>query len=348
MSDQPRLMLCFLTSDEAEIRLALDYWNWDTTGDGWQSTVLEVATRANMDHQWMAQSVRQIAEAYDLSFHCVECGRPKFLKSRVAIRRDTAVYSCGKCLDAEAERLLQDERDLERQRADEIDAAIRFEIDRDEPFDYSRIDYFNAMLVYSLMFASDPACETGKLGFPSRLSWCSTDVLSGQLLSRLHRLGILLFDRGTPSDALETADLKDGYFPLRVKWRFARDAQGASFGSVFRQVGSLIDLRKWHNGYQFAVRDLWWMLAFDDASNWLNQQLAVRGLHYQQGEKRDESLRQALTSFSIPQVRNLTWRVAKDAADLSVRRDFHRKHALNTIPGSLIRIRDRALGVCLE
>ena len=49
-----------------------------------------------------------------------------------------------------------------------------------------------------------------------------------------------------------------------------------------------------------------------------------------------------LGKYSVPQVRNLIWRVVKSAAALSAKREYSAKHALNTIPSNLIRYCDRA------
>jgi hypothetical protein len=53
--------------------------------------------------------------------------------------------------------------------------------------------------------------------------------------------------------------------------------------------------------------------------------------------------RYCLQHFSIPKLRYLIWKVAKDTAAYAARRDVHRRQAMNSIPGSVIRVCDRAL-----
>jgi hypothetical protein len=51
----------------------------------------------------------------------------------------------------------------------------------------------------------------------------------------------------------------------------------------------------------------------------------------------------ALEHFSIPKVRREITNVVKNAAALSRHRDYVKRHALNTIPGTLINYVDRAV-----
>ncbi len=194
------------------------------------------------------------------------------------------------------------------------------------------------------MLASDEACELGTFSDSQRLHLCPSNSLSGDLLGRLRDSGLLFFSSDTPPRAIQ---IEDGgrwsYFPHMITWRLAPDAGGASFPQLMTRLGVLIDSRENIPGYYEAVEDLWNMLAFDDVSSYLSEQVSTFRLsEYRRGPKTDEALRYALERFSIPQVRRLIMSVVKNAAALSMSRDFNRRHAMNTIPGSLMRWADRA------
>jgi len=211
--------------------------------------------------------------------------------------------------------------------------------------EYTSIEYFDAVVLYAIMLASDEACEKGAFDDAYRLHLCPGENLTRELLNRLFSKNILQFSPDTPPAAIVlNEDERWRYKPYEVRWRISPDAGGATFPQIFAEIGNLIDLRSEHPSYEQCVADLWWSVGFNDALNFLNQEIATyRISDYRKGPKTDEALRYALERFSIPQVRRQIRSVVKNAAELSVSRDFNRRHALNTIPGNLISYVDRAL-----
>jgi len=106
----------------------------------------------------------------------------------------------------------------------------------------------------------------------------------------------------------------------------------------------MLDAREDDPGYYEAVDELWWKLGYDDALQYLEQEVDNYRLpDVQVGPKTEGAIRHALENFSIPQCRREITNVVKNAAALSQHRDFARRHALNTIPGNLINYVDRAI-----
>jgi hypothetical protein len=242
----------------------------------------------------------------------------------------------------ERERLrkIEEESNLRTKQASLLQRLIA----QDGMIDYSNMDYFDAVLVYAIMLVSDDACEMGKFGDAYRLHLCPSDGMSQRLLARLFNKGILLFAAGTPFTAIEIGDddQKWSYDPYKITWRFARDANGLTFTQVFTDLGRLIDLRDSHSSYQQCVADLWWNLGFDDALQFLRQEVTTYRIgDYPIGPKTEAALRHALEKYSIPQVRRAI-RYVGEKAVVANARGFNRRHALNTIPGNLINHVDRA------
>ena len=343
------MLLCFLSSSQSEIELALEYWRLDPEG-GWKTTVQEIAERSGKPKHRIPELARRAAVAYDLCVRCTDCRTPRAISSRGDVTyRDWngAGYLCDRCRSGrqEAARLKEDEnKRTEHERLYRIVQAASRE---DAVFDYAGIGYLDAVVAYAIMLSSDSAVATGVVGNPYELPICPSNSLLSSLLGRLFANGILVLRHDTPVEAIDP-ESRDGerfsYYPLKVRWQFALSVGGESFSSIFRLIGSVIDMRVDHPEYDHAVAELWWMLGMDDALQYLEQELGTYRLSgFVAREKMREAVLYALNRFSIPRLRYLLFRIAKNTAALASRRDFTRQHALNTIPGSLIRDCDRAL-----
>ena len=345
-----RILLCFLTSDPAEVNLALEYWAVDSEGR-WLTTVQAISERLGKPKHKITESIRGTVIAYDMRVRCSSCRGPRALNSRTDMSRAGWYNPSGLCNDCRARRE-QEQRDADgrKQRAAQERSAkiVETNAGRETAFDYDSISYLDAILAYVVMLYSDSAVTCGLVGNPAQLALCSDSLLS-DLLGRLFRNGILTIGADTPLDAIQP-DIEGkldrfSYYPLKVKWQFAQSESGESFSEIFRQLGFTVDMRAEHPEYVEAVSELWWMTALDSSVQYLREELdKYHGLSdFSVGEKMNEALTYALNRFSIPRLRYLLYRIAKNTAALSSRRDFNRRHALNTIPGNLIRDCDRAL-----
>jgi hypothetical protein len=348
MFEKLQICLCFEATDQAEIQIALEYWAFDRES-GWQLTVKQIADRVGERKHRIADRVRSAATAFNLDVRCELCGAPLPVSSRsdVQVSRYMATYVCEACRHAraEAERLKQQEQnESERKRLASVLNVLTADV---SPFEYSELDYFDAVVAYAIMMHSDSAIVNGTIEDPYQLALCPSDSLFSKLLARLFDDGVLKFAKKTDVNALSgdtEGPERISYFPLKVSWQFAVPLKGSGFSILFRQIGAFIDEKEQHPGYREAVRRLWWMLAEADAEQYLRRELETYRLSgFVVGQKMREALQYGLSRFSIPKLRTLLWRVAKNAAALSARRDYTRQHALNTIPGNLIRDCDRAI-----
>jgi hypothetical protein len=347
ITEPANIILCFQTGDGAAIDLALQYWELNREGQ-WSRTVKEIADSFGERKHTIANLVRHAAVAYDLSSRCASCLTPRELPSRAeAAHSIWSTYVCAGCREAQAsaQRLKEEEKArLERERRAGIVRAISNE---HVIFDYHSIGYFEAVVAYAIMLCSDSAVVNGVVGSPYNLALSPSNTLLTTLLGHLFNMGVLTFRNDTSFDAIDPtseSETQFSYYPLKVNWQFARAANGDSFSMTFKHIGSIIDEKVEHPGYHEALAQLWWMLGSADALLYLEDQLSLYRLSgLVVGDKLKEAIAYGLKLFSIPQLRYLLYRVAKNAAALSTRRDFNKPHALNTIPGSLIRDCDRAV-----
>ena len=345
MSNPTRPFLCFKTAHPA---LALDYWDGEYNAGkwGWALSVEAVAQRHQVKKTEVPAFAAQTAVAVDTARRCGDCLVPQVLTSRSAFstpRPDG--YVCSDCADrkklAVAQKRYQEENDRQLSRRKHIEELAA----RNRSYKYSDISYANAILVFGIMLASDDACELGRFSDTAGLHLCPTTALSGKVLGGLFDAGILRISETThPESVLRNEDGSWSYYPHRVNWEFAADAEGRSFPAVMSLMGAIVDLRDEDPGYSQAVSDLWWKLGYDDAVRHLEDEAEAYSLpDIRMGPKTKEAIQHALTFLSIPQVRREITRVIKNAAALSNHRDFSRRHALNTFPGTLISFVDRAV-----
>jgi hypothetical protein len=342
MIEAKRVLLKFLTDDPQQKDLVADYWHgYDHSGTWkWTDTVQNIASKYGVAEHQVASAVRPLARAFDLSIVCSVCGMPRELNSRTDLTSTWNYYgefTCQKCRAAQQ----MAEFELKQKKEAAIaarKAMILAQISSQECIaNYSSLDYREAVLMYSIMLASDEACETGVFREAYRLNLASSDDLSRRMLASLKKQGLLALDSHTSPSLLTLQDQETLSFdPLKVTWRLARDADGRTFPAAFKELGTTVDLRQEHPSYEQTVADLWWELALDDAKKYLADEVATyRISDYRFGPKSEEAIRHALERYSIPQVRRHIKKVVEKASALSNRHDFNRRHALNTIPGNL-------------
>lgn len=341
----------FLCFEEAYLeyrQIALDYWSGGVV-DGrfkWSASVEDISELHGVPKKDVPKLVKLAAIAVNPSIRCHGCHSPQELSSRSTFT--AKVYGdhlCTSCLQARNRARLEKQAQEEGQRFSTLREIVINASQRNQTFCYDDIQYADAVIAFAVMLASDEACEEGRFRQSDGLNLCTTSTLSGTLLGRLFNRGILGMEETTPPQAIELG--KEGgwsYFPHRIHWKFARDSNGRSFPSVMKLLGEIIDAREDDPEYEQAVAELWRMLAYDDALDHVAQEVdSYRLPDVRVGPKTEEAVLHALEHFSIPQVRREITNVVKNAAALSQRRDFVKRHALNTIPGSLISYVDRAV-----
>lgn len=349
MLDSGNIMLCFLSGEQNAIDIASQYWACDSQRH-WLKTVQEIADNFGIRKHKVPDRVRRFALAFDLNERCAQCYAPRLLTTRgdaMQARCYTLNFVCEECraTQAEATRLATEEKNrAEKERLGNIFQRLREEV-RD--FDYTTIGYLDAIVAYAIMLASETAISNGRVGDPHHLMICPSDSLLADLLGRLRNHRILVFANDTPITAISPESVLGGrvsYFPLMVSWQFAPPTGGNSFADVFREIGHVVEMRTEHPEFLDSVSELWWMLSEDEAIRYLREQLSTYQLtDLQVGDKLSEAITYALSRFSIPKLRYLLQRVAKNAAAFSTRTGITRRHALNIIPGNIIRDCDRAL-----
>jgi hypothetical protein len=341
-----KLLLQFMKEDELSVKFASEYWERDNDG-AWVHTVKNISERWQYPVHQIPSLVKGIAIAFHPEVHCAICKNPMEIVSRADYKAALERYrpTCSRCVESAETR--QNNEAAERAK-DIKEARNRIWLEqtsRHKRYDYSGLHYAEAILAFSLYLGSEVNEETGEFRLPESPSLGPSKEILWNTLSKLHDAEILEFGKNTPLNAFDpgTTSSTFSYYYARVSWQFALPETTGSFSSLFREISEVIDLREEDESYDEAVSEIWWQIGLSDAQRHLDQELEKYGLSIQPGDKLREAFRYALSNFSIPQVRNLIWRVVKNAAAYSAQKGIYRQQAVNTVPNALVRLCDRAL-----
>jgi hypothetical protein len=340
------VLLQFKKEDELSVKFASEYWECDKDG-AWLHTVKNISERWQYPVHQIARLVEDIAIAFHPEVECAICKKPMEIASRADYKAALERYrpTCRRC-EEHAEARQKSEAEEQVKSINEARNKIWLQqTSRHRPYDYGRLSYVEAMLAFSLYIGSELNEETGEFRLSESPSFGPSKEDLWNTLSKFHDAEILEFGENTPLNAFDpgTDPSTFSYYYARVSWQFALPETTRSFSSLFREISGVVDLREEDESYHEAVSEIWWQIGFSDAQRHLDKELEKYGLSIQSGDKLREAFRYALSNFSIPQVRNLIWRVVKNAAAYSAQKGIYKQQAVNTIPNALIKLCDRAL-----
>lgn len=212
----------------------------------------------------------------------------------------------------------------------------------DPGIDYQDLEY-SAIIRAFAIFASSECDDDGNLRFTGTPAFSSKPTALKDTLKKLYDEGVLLIGKGTPLTAFVPGDSVDSfeYYPGRIIWRFATLNECANFPMVGRELSHYLDNPASDSDLWNSVSEIWWEVGYAEAFRYLNEQLEKYGLQVKEGDAFKEAINHALDNFSIPTLRNLLWKLAKDIGAYSAERGVVRPQAINAIPGKLIRMVDR-------
>jgi hypothetical protein len=340
------IMLCFSGADETRLRLASLYW--EVASDGtWQYSVKQIAEHFGISQTTIPKLAAEIAIAFSVNNPCTVCGNPLVANSRTDVAKihSGTTTICADC--REDQQLAEQTRKANQQKVlRERQTAIWLnETNRDSHFDYQNMGYLDAFYAFTLLLGSEFDEETGEIRLPAPQTFSPDEDELAKIIQRLYRLGVFLFGKKTPLDAFLPSE-EEGtyrYYPSKISWRFALPLFSESYEELFRDLSEIVDEREGNEGFSEAVNEVWWQIGRSEAVRYLRLQLDQYNLSIEESDKLHEAIRYALTHFSIPSLRYLIYKRAKDTAAYAAQRNVHKKQAINSIPGGFIRMCDRAL-----
>jgi hypothetical protein len=339
------IMLCFSSADVNRLKLASLYWETAPSGE-WKYKVKQIAEHFGVPVYQVPTVANTVAEAFIVGNHCLTCGHLLTAKSRSDFMSASPQRICQSCADRERRQEEEERTQLVKEERDRQNTIWLRETSKEIVFDYQSMCYLDAFYAFVLLVNSELNEMTGEIVLPKAGTFSPAPYALRRIIVQLHDKNILLFGKETPLDAFEV-DENDvqsfKYNPGRVSWRFAFPRRSESFDRILGELSGVVDSREEHEDYATAIECLWWQIGHAEAKRHLDLQLHNYNLKIDEGNKLREAIRYALQHFSIPELRYLVWKLAKDTAAYAARRDVNRYQVLNSIPGNLIRLCDKAL-----
>lgn len=344
--------VCLNTDDAKIIHGALAYWELEADGQ-WKYQVKAIAAYWGLEIWETSARIQDDAPAYITSIRCSQCGQPPVATSRTSLMElvKGRFSKCQACIRTEQLARIeafeaQEAARLAKKQADEAEVRKIWERETSisDPIPYWDLSYTEIVRAFALYNCSgvDRNLEITQLAVPPLMP-DEDGVLA--LLKGLRNTGVLQFSKRSPITAFGVGESPGTftYYPSRMAWRFATAAHEPDTKSLGQILNESIDEGTTAEDLWATISTIWWEVGRSECRRYFDEKLEEYRLHISEGNALDAAINHALLHFSIPQVRNLIWRVAKDTAAYSARADVVRPQAINSIPGTLTRKVDRAV-----
>lgn len=340
-------MLCYLSSDEAELSLPVRYWTRDVKS--WQESVDLIAESAKVSKTSLTKTIRASAKAYDLDCRCSWCGIPAEVTSRSGY---SSTYSngfschrngreliqlCGGCEALAQKRINQEQLERAHNKAKKVqDYLCEVSLSK-KTKQATELTYSDAVLLHSVLVAADDRLDLALIGplntQVSRVA--SSPIAEKQIFDHLFELGVLIPSITSNANAFRIASSGEVEFDWsQVVWTVGPSFDHYSYQNLCQYLEQIIQQQPTDQG---ELLKLWQLTALAECQGVLMERAEFyRFNNYIVGEKTLHALLYALEIYSIPQVWSIIHSVTKNAASLKQSREYSGYHAQNTIPRSLI------------
>lgn len=336
-------LISYETADPSAIRLGSLYWKCEDDGR-WSHSVNEIAGHFSVASHEVSKRVLNDTPAYLLSHRCTQCGLPFKVKNRTefSILEKGGINVCRTCREIEIKTVAAQCDAVNQREREQLEVIWRAETSYDPRTTYEDLEFSEIIEAFSIFTASHPD-EDGNLRFLSSPALAPTQDVLIKTLGRMHDLEVLLIGRGTPLDTFVLGELGEAYayYPAKVIWRFATLKSFAFSETAGRELAHLIDNPPSDYELWNGVAGVWWETAYAESFRYLNEQLGKYRLKASDGDALKQSIYHGLSHFSVPQLRNILWKLAKDVGAYSAEVGVIKPRAANAIPCRLTRMVDR-------
>ena len=249
---------------------------------------------------------------------------------------------CEACI--ERKKREKEIRKEERQIIDNINNNILREdylYDKDMPIDIEELNirdklYISALLRTSL---SEDLMDIKSLS-SAVLTLAPTEEFREKIISYLRSRKIIIFSPNTPLDSLIfNIDGIEGCYPFDTVFRL-----NVSQDEDAIKIEKLLHLNIEEDIDEELKLELWLEIGLYECIEFLYARMDEYGLPKSHiGEKTISSIKEALKEFSISQVYNFIWGASINASDFYKNSNVSKKHAVNTIAGTILKRSERAI-----
>ena len=343
----PELQLTFLTEDTKSIDICNHYWAVDTDLK-FKHSVASVTNTFGLKSNQVSKLVAEYCNAHFENFTCEICDKPYIFSNRSDFQRwqryPNNLWVCSDCKQAEQQRKIEEQKVLQQQKQFIIGEEFALE-KRQRAIEINSLSLEDA--VYLLSFIRLGASEnldivkafesTSKLLAPSQ-------EYSYEIIKQLFQNNLIFVHPDSPPEAFVFDGIKiPQFYTGYVMWALPIvDFTSENSIELVTTLEEMFRTMDWPDNWHAQWPALWQRIALEESLEYLLMSLEDHGFSFTPGEKTILVLKNVLAGFSVSQAYNMIWRAARDAAAFYVRENVPKKHAANTVVGSIQRYAERA------
>lgn len=326
------------TEDKGISDVCSSYWAVSNDGQFLQ-TVSEISRRHRLNSASLLKIVSAYSTAYSEHQACVSCGSLYQFRSRSDFNNFIPIpnWTCRSCVET-----------AQAAREQQFREQLRGERDRRATKQWRVSDLSFREIASLLSIIRHSAAEDLSHIAPhadNRIAPLTPDAqFDVELLTSLYRSGLLSIHPESDQTAFEFSDeARYSYYVSRVAWDFVLPEDAGHPRELVGQIELLLSSAEFRETRREEIRELGKELSLLECLSYLDYVLAEHHLAFVPGDKTRIVLGQVLDTYSVAQAYNLIWRAGRDAAAFYMRAAVNRRHAANTVVGSIQRQLDRAL-----
>ena len=340
--------LIFSTSEDNTQNLCEGYWLANENSE-FQFKTSYLAQTFNLPVNKITKIVKENCSAESTEIVCQNCddfyvyiSRSDFQEKQRQLNFYLNNWLCKKCIDEEKEK--------ERQEREEKLEQYKNTIKQQYPSQRIILDLNNISLedaVYLLSFIRFSANEELTSAYPLDTTHFE-DRLSPQsdfdyeIVVQLFQHNIIRVDPNSHIESF-TGENAKSFYPSKVFWLLPISANSNDTKGLILEIEEIFRVGFFPNDWREERLYLWKKIALQECLDFLAVSLNEHNLTLTPGEKTVAVINGLLENFSVGQICTLIWRAAKDAAAFLVRTGTYKKHAANTVVGSVQRYGERAI-----
>ncbi len=347
-------MLCFQTDDEEALQIALRYWSRNESA--WCENAKSLAEECGLRQHEFTRHLNNLAIAYDLNMRCIGCGQPADIFSRAAYistyDHGSLTYCgeyalrqlvCPACMNKIEKRAQQNALEAEQRKCELIHDAIIDWLGEGGP-ELEALDFLDAFYLYAVLLEADDSDDIGPCQDFSAPVAASLSVTT-EVLRRLFMKRVLVPSFESQVSAFDCDEESVLSFDCAlVKWQLSTSLSIYPFQTLLNALSTMIDTHA-ASARPEDIEALWKLVAMSECESKLMEWANYYSFNdFVIGDKARHALEYALEKFSIPQVWGVIQSATKSGASFyQSKASSGKRHAMNTIPGNIIRFVDSAI-----
>lgn len=330
---------------DLEKEICQKYWELDKESN-FVHTAKDLCQEYQINNTQLSKTLERCCLVHSDTIQCPKCLSPYVFKNRTDFKntKNTSSITCHQCIQEEIQKRHQEQHHLELKRYQYLcDSADNF---LSKELNYDDLTFLDKLYLLSLI----KMCISEDLSYldsvVSRLNQKLTPSqdFNAELLKHLYHNNLIQISSDSPKESINWKENQvDGFsfYLERVRWIIAK-FNGLRTNEFIEKLekdikNSINDIKN----YQ-ALYDIFKRSALEECLSYLTYKINEYNLNFSAGEKTRYVFNKILKDYSVSQVYYFIDKGCRDAVANYSKGTYSKKHASNTIIGSIERLAERA------